>query len=291
MIIVGRSRTRGYKVPNGARILWPEIAGNLPTGLTVDSPSGSMFVKGGELAQFTDTPVSSNTHSHTMPNTSVSPSHTHVVDGGNSSSSSGTKTFYPTPNQRYANSGHSHSIPADTSSSGAGHSHTIPDTGSSDAKPPYVTLYWVKATQDVAVPIKGIIMFDGPLANRPTGFELCDGTNGTPDMRNKFAYGASGDGVLLSTGGSSVHNHQNGGDSSSTGAHTHSGNMNSGTNSTSTKNASGYSEGTTASADGHNHNISYTLSSDGAHIHTPAQTNDSSSLPLYMKLYYLMRVS
>ena len=290
MIIVTAPRARGYKIPSGSRILWPEIAGDLPTSLSVDAASANMFVRGGELAQFTDTPSSSNTHTHTMPNTSSAPNHTHVVDGGNSSGASGSTTFYDLPaNDRTANSGHSHSIPADTSSSSGGHSHTTSDTNSSDAKPPYVTLYWVEASQETYVPVKGIVMFDGPIANKPVGFELCDGSNGTPDMRNKFVYGAAGDGDLLVLGGNSTHKHQNGSATSSSGAHTHSGSMNSGGPSSTTKNASGYS-GDTVADSSHEHNISYDLTSDGAHTHTLVDTDHTSNLPRYVKLYYLMRV-
>ena len=41
------------------------------------------------------------------------------------------------------------------------------------------------------VPIGGIIMWSGTIANIPTGWALCDGiTSGTPDLRNKFIVGA-----------------------------------------------------------------------------------------------------
>ena len=36
------------------------------------------------------------------------------------------------------------------------------------------------------VPIKGIIMFSGTAAEVPANWSLCDGSNGTPDLRNKF---------------------------------------------------------------------------------------------------------
>lgn len=35
-----------------------------------------------------------------------------------------------------------------------------------------------------------IMMFNGPPANLPTGWFICDGTNGTPDLRNSFILGA-----------------------------------------------------------------------------------------------------
>jgi microcystin-dependent protein len=42
-----------------------------------------------------------------------------------------------------------------------------------------------------AVPAGVIVMWSGPVANIPTGWEFCDGNNGTPDLRGHFigAYG------------------------------------------------------------------------------------------------------
>jgi microcystin-dependent protein len=40
-------------------------------------------------------------------------------------------------------------------------------------------------------PIGGIIMWSGSVASIPSGWSLCDGTNSTPDLRNRFVVGAS----------------------------------------------------------------------------------------------------
>lgn len=40
------------------------------------------------------------------------------------------------------------------------------------------------------VPVKGIIMFSGTAAEVPANWNLCDGSNGTPDLRNKFVIAA-----------------------------------------------------------------------------------------------------
>lgn len=62
------------------------------------------------------------------------------------------------------------------------------------------------------VPVGGIIMYDGEIADIPAGFQLCDGTNGTPDLRDRFIIGARQDsggqamtnvtGALSKSGGS-----------------------------------------------------------------------------------------
>lgn len=46
----------------------------------------------------------------------------------------------------------------------------------------------------VEVPSGTIAMWHGTIANIPSGWVLCDGTNGTPDLRERFVEGAA-DGV------------------------------------------------------------------------------------------------
>ena len=54
------------------------------------------------------------------------------------------------------------------------------------------------------IPIGGIIMWSGTIANIPTpGWALCNGSNSTPDLRNRFIVGAhsgAGTGITSTTG-------------------------------------------------------------------------------------------
>jgi len=43
------------------------------------------------------------------------------------------------------------------------------------------------------IPVGGIIMWSGTIANIPTGWALCNGSNSTPDLRNKFVVSAGSD--------------------------------------------------------------------------------------------------
>jgi hypothetical protein len=45
------------------------------------------------------------------------------------------------------------------------------------------------------VPSGAIIMWSGSIASIPTGWFLCNGSNGTPDLRNRFIIGAHSDNV------------------------------------------------------------------------------------------------
>lgn len=55
---------------------------------------------------------------------------------------------------------------------------------------------------DSANSLSGIIvMWSGAIDKIPTGWLLCDGTNGTPDLRNRFIVGAGTDYSVGNTGG------------------------------------------------------------------------------------------
>lgn len=55
------------------------------------------------------------------------------------------------------------------------------------------------------VPSGLISMWHGLLANIPTGWLLCDGANGTPDLRSKFVRGAPAATEAGGTGGADTH--------------------------------------------------------------------------------------
>jgi len=56
--------------------------------------------------------------------------------------------------------------------------------------------------------MKGIItLWSGAIVDIPYGWRLCDGNNGTPDLRDKFIVGAGSAYAPGAAGGSSSHNH------------------------------------------------------------------------------------
>lgn len=54
----------------------------------------------------------------------------------------------------------------------------------------------------VKSPVGTIVIWSGTADNIPTGWQLCDGTNGTPDLRDKFVLGAGTNHTVGETGGS-----------------------------------------------------------------------------------------
>jgi hypothetical protein len=52
------------------------------------------------------------------------------------------------------------------------------------------------------IPTGVILMWSGSIASIPSGWLLCDGTNSTPDLRNRFIVGAGSTYAVAATGGS-----------------------------------------------------------------------------------------
>jgi hypothetical protein len=52
-----------------------------------------------------------------------------------------------------------------------------------------------------AIPAGGIIIWSGSTGSVPAGWLLCDGTNGTPDLRDRFIIGAGNTYAVNATGG------------------------------------------------------------------------------------------
>lgn len=60
---------------------------------------------------------------------------------------------------------------------------------------------------NVELPIGSIVLWYGNAANVPLGWQICDGTNGTPNMGNHLAKGCDVDGNLNTNGGIFSHWH------------------------------------------------------------------------------------
>lgn len=71
----------------------------------------------------------------------------------------------------------------------------------------YTGTNWIIAGGNSRLPAGAIIMWSGTTSNIPTGFALCDGNNGTPDLRDRFIVGAGNTYTAGSTGGATTHTH------------------------------------------------------------------------------------
>ena len=141
----------------------------------------------------------------------------------------------------------------------------------SDNSTKYATTAFVQSV----LPRGMIMMWNSTAATIPTGWQLCNGTNGTPDLRGKFIIGSTGDasglyytgttggaaGVALSTSNLPTHTHDLSSSSTATaGGHSH-------------------TASTTATDAGHTHTVT-----DGGHSHTTPfnRTSKSNNATPYM---------
>ncbi len=181
-----------------------------------------------------------------------------------------------------------------------------------------------KASAAGAIPSGIVAMWSGLIVNIPSGWVLCDGTNGTPDLRDRFLVGAGGaysvndtggaDSVTLSTSQMPAHTHGDGSlSTNSAGNHSHSGSTN--TTGSHTHSYDDFSVGgilgaeeatsgrnvgiivtsrSTSSAGSHSHTLS--ISNAGNHSHSvsgnTASTGGGSShenRPPYYALAFIMK--
>lgn len=173
------------------------------------------------------------------------------------------------------------------------------------------------------IPVGGIVMWSGSIADIAPGWQLCDGTNGTPDLRDKFVIGARQDdagvaktnvtGALTQAGGTKdavvvAHNHttavgnqsvdhRHTGTTDTAGLHNHGVSPNV-VGSASSSNAFGTSSGSidyisagTTSDGNHAHSFTTGLN-DGSHTHVVTVNSNGVSgtnqnLPPYYALAFI----
>lgn len=123
------------------------------------------------------------------------------------------------------------------------------------------------------IPQGSIILWSGSTETVPAGYALCDGTQGTPDLRDKFVVGAGGSYAVAAVGGSAT--------TGFGGAHTHTEN---------TASAS-LTVSSLAVAAGVGSNVVSGVTTNG-HTHTINQVGDHthSCLPPYLALAYIMKL-
>jgi hypothetical protein len=88
---------------------------------------------------------------------------------------------------------------------------TVPTPVSNSANTQIATTAFVASALSTRLPTGVITMWYGTIANIPTGWLLCDGTNGTPDLRNRFVLGAVVDSGLIAVSNITGVNTQTGG--------------------------------------------------------------------------------
>mgnify|MGYP001350267969 CR=1 FL=1 len=143
----------------------------------------------------------------------------------------------------------------------------------------------------MGLPVGAIIIWKNAAATIPNGWQVCNGSNGTPDLRDYFVRGAAKDDDVGVQQNSGVHNHARAANTSTNGTHLHAMSVSVGGASGSTSTWDNqYGPG--VAGDGHGHSGgSGSSGTDGNHSHTVGgNTNDADNSPPFLRLYYIMRV-
>jgi microcystin-dependent protein len=179
----------------------------------------------------------------------------------------------------------------------------------------------VKDAINQVLPTGMIVLWSGSVASIPAGWALCNGANGTPDLRDRFVVGAGSTYAVAATGGASTvtlavanlpahthtfsattgsaGSHSHTGTTASAGAHTHGGVPGQFVDNDRGSLSSSFSVdslGSTDSAGAHTH--TFTTDTEAAHTHSVSGTTGSGSgtatavenRPPYFALAYIMKL-
>ena len=137
------------------------------------------------------------------------------------------------------------------------------------------------------LPIGAIIMWYKSTGEIPAGWHLCDGNEGTPDLRGKYVVGVSTDNERVPTGNTS-HHHTNS-STNAGGSHFHDVTGSIG-GTVSSVGVSQTGSGVSGMSPTHGHAIDLDLPDSGTHQHTTSDTNETNNNPPYLQLHFIMRI-
>jgi hypothetical protein len=153
------------------------------------------------------------------------------------------------------------------------------------------------------IPSGAILLWNGSVGSIPSGWYLCNGSNGTPDLRSRFVVGAGSTYAVNATGGTAdavvvSHNHSYSGNTNDAGSHRHGLNANGGSSRVLGSQTARVSGITNAAGESFafNYNGDNIMSEEGNHNHSfsgsTSSTGDSgtnANLPPYYALCYIMK--
>lgn len=191
-------------IPANVILIWTGTNASIPAGWSRVTDLDDKFPKAWG-AENPNTTGGSTTHTHT------SPAHTHSID---SHTHTGTIPAGHNPANEgwrkqgsgyYEKGDHTHSYttnaPSATTSSSTAHTY-----GSCSNDPPYYGVIFIKPTGANASLVSGICSYYKGVSI-PADWFYCNGSNSTPDLRNKYLKGATTGSDAGTTGGSTTNVH------------------------------------------------------------------------------------
>lgn len=278
------------EVPAGGIIMY--TGSTAPTGFTKIENLKFVMTSSSTAVNKTSTSDNLSGHTHSVPASSTNGAHTHSTSGSTNSAPT-TAYYYHGQGITFASAGHSHTVSTQNTSSSGGHSHAaFTSSAAGTIYPPYRVLNFIKNTSGglKVAPLGSIVMI-GSGVSVPSGWAVCNGSNGTVDLRGRFAYGTVTNQSLLGSGGSTTHTHA-AKTTPTAGAHSHtySPTINQGGGSVGIDGTD--SDGTGMSKTPHTHTVTtFTTATQAAHSHSYPITDAASNMPPYVYLYYIQRIT
>lgn len=183
-------------------LIWAGNHASIPAGWTRETTLDAKFVKGTANATNPNQSGGNATHQHnaTGNHSHTEPSHVHSMTLNTTSDmagrATGTQIWGP----------HTHSAHNSGALSGGGLSSVSSVYASVSNNPPYYEIIFIKPSANTNLIPDGVIHLQDSATIR-TGFNFCNGSNSTPDLRDKYLRGAAGSGNAGATGGSNQNTH------------------------------------------------------------------------------------
>jgi hypothetical protein len=260
--------------PAGAIYIWTGTNASIPTGWERVTALDGLYPKGTANSTNPNQTGGAATHTHTGTTHTHADTHTHQVSLEVNAGIG--------ENEEDANCilAHSHAAVTSGACSGGGLSSVSCTYAAFSNDPPYHTVIFIKPTSGTYYfPQNGVYLYDG--TDSKTGHYLCNGSNSTPNLVDKYLKGAGTGADAGSTGGSTTNVHSLT-HTHTVASHTH-GTFNSALPSTTTKKDSwGGSTGAVNKTD-HQHSLT-PVAATATLTGTPSLTTTETVEPAYTKL-------
>lgn len=260
------------RIPTNVILIWGGANGAIPTGYSRETTLDDKFPKSYGTVDPNNTGGSA-THTHT------SPVHSHTIEAHTHSyvltsagiTGDGVQAGSGTMLDTHTHTGTSGDI------SGGVTGTTAVTYGAVSNEPPYNDVIFIKSAGTHGLPSNVIALYDK--TDVPSGWQICNGDNSSPDLRDKFLQGSAG-GADAGTSGGSYTNIHDISHSHTDGSHSHLG----APSNKSTDTKRGISTGNNVPYATHTHQVTLATQSVAIPSYSGSLITTETVEPLYKKL-------
>lgn len=188
--------------PAGVIYIWPSTNASIPSGWERVTALDGKYPKGTANATNPNDTGGNATHTHT------GTTHTHTMDSHTHSVSLSTCTYVEeSPEDSSVLFYHSHAAVNSGASSGGGLSSVACTYAAYSNDPPYYSVIFIQPTSGTPYfPDNAVYLYDG--TDEKIGHYLCNGSNSTPNLVDKYLKGAADGADAGGTGGATTNVHE-----------------------------------------------------------------------------------